>query len=359
MTSATSPSATSPSATPPSATPPTVTSPTVTSPTVTSPPGLLSVEAASVPDPLTALPVVLALSSSHAERVRSWVEGVLGWQPVEAVVEPLVPPRLCLTDVGDDADRRDPLPAGVPVVLLVAPDDPPTTVAAHAVHLRPVATLCWPQDRDRLEDAARTALRVPADARGDRRLLRVGGAAGGVGTSTVVAALAGLFGWQGHASLAVVGPGAPVGAVRDVAVEALAGTGLWSQASALPGVPRTRAVRVPHRPSARVVVGDAAVEVAVVDAGVDDDVDVLVTRPDAAGLTAARRTTAAVVVVVGNGPAPRAAVQEACGARRRVHLPRSARVARAGLLGRVPAGLPGSWLRPLIGLTHVRGGDPP
>ena len=82
-------------------------------------------------------------------------------------------------------------------------------------------------------------------------------------------------------------------------------------------------------------------------------------RADGPGLAAAGRTTAAAVVVIGSGPAATSAVAAACGSRRRVHLPRSARVARAGLAGRVPAGLPGSWLRPLLPLARGRGGDPP
>jgi hypothetical protein len=88
-------------------------------------------------------------------------------------------------------------------------------------------------------------------------------------------------------------------------------------------------------------------EVAVLDVGVGTDVDVLVCRADAAGLEAAAATTAAAVVVVGDGPASAAAVRRACGGRRRLALPRSARVERAGLHRRVPGALPGSWLRAL------------
>ncbi|MFA9432386.1 hypothetical protein [Egicoccus sp. AB-alg2] len=311
-------------------------------------------------DATVALPVRLRLAAPMEERVRSWVEGVLGWQPVDGDADTLVPPRLCLVDVA--AARADASLAeypDLPVVLLAEEGEHPGDVAAAALRARPVATLCWPADRDRLQDAALGGLRTPRPATTGPRLVRVGGAAGGVGTSTVAAALAGLFGWQGEAALAVLGPAAPVGDVRTVSVDALASAGLWSQASPLAGVATGRAVRLPGRDVGALALADPAVDVCVVDAGVDPDVDVLVCRADTAGLAAARATTAAAVVVIGVGPAPRQAVQEACGPRRRVHLPRSARVARAGLLGRVPAGLPGSWLRPLLPLTRRAGTDPP
>jgi len=321
-------------------------------------PEVLAHAAAVDGDTTVALPVRLRLTAPMEERVRSWVEGVLGWQPVDPDADLLVPPRLCLVDVTaaqvDTFERAD-----VPVVLLAQVDDHPGEIAAAAVRTQPVATLQWPGDRDALEAAALGGLRAPTVTRSGPRVVRVGGAAGGVGTSTVAAALAGLFGWQGEATLAVLGPAAPVGEVRDIPVDALAGAGLWRQASPVTGVAQARAVRIPGHAGPRPSIGDGAIDVCVVDAGVDPDVDVLVCRADTAGLAAARATTAAAVVVIGAGPATRQAVQEACGPRRRVHLPRSARVARAGLLGRVPAGLPGSWLRPLLPLTRRDGADPP
>ncbi|MEX2505113.1 MAG: hypothetical protein WD378_09695 [Egicoccus sp.] len=307
-------------------------------------------------DATTALPVLLQVAGPSGEAVRSWVESVLGWQPVDAETALLVPPRLCVADpagVAAGAPMRD-----LPTVLLVGDGDHPAEVAAAAVRARPTSTLRWPSDRDALEQAALSGLETPRAAAAGPRILRIGGAAGGVGTSTVAAALAGLYGWQGTATLLILGPAAPVTGVRDLPPGALAGAGVWTQASPLAGVPRARAVQV-GVPQPAVSVVDPAVSVCVVDAGVDDDVDVLVCRADAPGLTAAGRTTAAAVVVVGSGPAARSAVQQACGPRRRVHLPRSARVARAGLQGRVPAGLPGSWLRPLVPLTRGPGGAPP
>jgi hypothetical protein len=58
-----------------------------------------------------------------------------------------------------------------------------------------------------------------------------------------------------------------------------------------------------------------------------------------------------VVVVVGDGPASPRAVSEAIGGRRRLDLPWSVRVGRAGLVGRVPASLPGSFVRALLPLA--------
>jgi hypothetical protein len=77
----------------------------------------------------------------------------------------------------------------------------------------------------------------------------------------------------------------------------------------------------------------------------------LVFRPGAAGLGALADTTAAVVIVVGDGPASPRAVAEAIGGRRRIDLPWSVRVGRAGLVGRVPASLPGSFVRALLPLA--------
>lgn len=307
-------------------------------------------------DPTTALPVLLQIAGPAGDAVRSWVESVLGWQPVDAETALLVPPRLRVADpagIAADAPTRE-----LPTVLLVGDADHPADVATAAVHARPASTLRWPLDRDDLEAAALSALGTPRTVPAGPRTLRVGGSAGGVGTSTVAAALAGLYGWQGMATLLILGPAAPVTGIRELPSDALAGAGLWSHASPLAGVPRARAVQV-GGPRAAVPVVDPAVSVCVVDAGVDDDVDVLVCRADAPGITAVGRTTAAAVVVVGSGPAARSAVQQACGPRRRVHLPRSARVARAGLQGRVPAGLPGSWLRPLLPLTRGPDGAPP
>jgi hypothetical protein len=293
-----------------------------------------------------ALPVALSVGDRAGEAVRRWVEGVLGWQPVGSDEDDrAVPPALRLVDV-EAADRVREASSRIPTVLLVGEDDDPVRAAAAATGVAADLVLQWPGDRDRLADEVarlRAAARPETDG---ARIVRVGGAAGGVGTSTVTLALAGLSGWVGRRTLVVVGASAPVGDALDVPAAAVVAADLWRRAPSLAGVPDLRVVRVVDRdavpdPSGR------GLDAAVVDVGVAHEVDVLVCRPDAAGLDAAAGTTAAAVVVVGEGPATSTAVDRACGHRRRVVLPASARVARAGLHRRVPASLPGSWLRGL------------
>jgi hypothetical protein len=299
-----------------------------------------------------ALPVALDLAGPHADGVRRWVEGVLGWQPVEGDTAGLVPAALRLLDV--EAASVEPPRRSVPSVLLVDPGGAVATVASVASRWQPELALAWPDDRERLREAVEALLAVPREVATSTRLVRVGGAAGGVGTSTVALALAGLSAWSGPRSLAAVGPSAPIGELVAVPAAALSAPDLWQRATALPGVPRARAVRVvDDQPLPDTTAPD--LEVAVLDVGVANDVDVLVCRPDAAGLDAASTTTAAAVVMVGEGPASMGAVRRACGDRRWLSLPRSARVARAGLQRRVPTALPGSWLRLLRPLAPVGG----
>lgn len=301
---------------------------------------------------LSALPVWLTLRGRHADGVRRWTEGMLGWQPVEPGAGELSP-RVELTDAEGlahrrvDQDRRsDP-----PIVLLV--DDESVSVAdvALAAAFAPLSVVAWPADRDRLAHlASAVSERAPVDAvLGER--LRVGGAAGGVGTTTVCLALAGLRAWSGRRTLAVVRTAMP--GPRDVVGDALADPDLWARATPVAGVAGVRTVRLvgdaPPAPTS-----DPRIESVVCDVGVDHDVDVLVCRPDQAALHALAGTTAAAVVVVGEGPVPLARLRESSAGRRQVRLPWSARVARAGHADRVPAGLPGTWLRRLIPLL-----DPP
>jgi hypothetical protein len=299
------------------------------------------------PSPDTvALPVALDLAGPHAEGVRGWVEGVLGWQPVAGDTADLVPAAIRLAD--PDSDPSPP-PAGrsIPTVLLVGEADPAPIAAAAASRSRPDLVLAWPQERERLAPAVDALLAASRRPGSTGRVIRVGGAAGGTGTSTVTLALAGLSAWSGQRSLAAVGLTAPVGEVVTVAGAALEAPDLWQRATPLPGTRRARAVRVvtDQQPLPDPLAGD--LDVAVLDVGVGTDVDVLVCRADAAGLDAAAVTTAAVVVVVGDGPAPSSAVRRACGGRRWLLLPRSSRVERAGLHRQVPAALPGRWLRGL------------
>jgi hypothetical protein len=296
-----------------------------------------------------AVPVALELSGRHAGSVRRWVEGVLGWQPVDDDPSGPVPPAFRLVDHQPTVAGRPPGP--VLPTLLVVDDDASAPATATLVHAaRPDAVVPWPSGRDQLPEVVDGLLRRPRRGGSEPRVLRVGGAAGGVGTTTIALALAGLLGWQGDGTLALVRPPAAVPALRVVPGEAVGAADLWARADELPAVPRGRVLgivggEVPTPADPRIVA-------AVIDAGVDDDVDVLVCRPDAAGLAGLASTTAAAVVLVGTGPAPSKDLVRAAGGRRGVAVPWSARVARAGLHGRVPGSLPGRWLRrlaPLVG----------
>jgi hypothetical protein len=76
-----------------------------------------------------------------------------------------------------------------------------------------------------------------------------------------------------------------------------------------------------------------------------DRADVVCARPDA-HLGAAADLPGGVLLV-GDGPLDAAQVRGALGRPPLGAVPVSARVARAGALGRVPSALPGSWLKVL------------
>jgi hypothetical protein len=300
----------------------------------------------STADRLAALPVELDLHGRHADSVRAWIEGTLGWQPVAGATAGLVPPAVVLRDLGSAHVAS----AGseVPSVLLVDDGAPPQLTAEVAARTQPDAVLVWPGDRDTLVDRVATVVGRPRRSSPAGPRLCVGGSAGGVGSTTVTLALAGLAAWHGAASLAVVrgnGLNAPV-----VPAAALQGVGVWARAEPLPGVPGARAVRVVG-PAEVPPASDPEIGMVVLDIGVDAEVDVLVCRPDGAALEVLAVTTAAAVVVMGPGPVSLRDLRRAAAGRRGIVLPWSARVARAGLAGRVPAGIPGAWLqrlRPLL-----------
>ena len=230
------------------------------------------------------------------------------------------------------------------MILLVDDDLPAAEAATAALHVRPDAVLSWPSGRDGLVAVAAQVLDRPRRPSGSTRVLRVGGSAGGVGTTTVALALGGLSAWDGVPTLVGVRSSA-IGA-RSLPMAALAGPDVWSRGDLVPGVSHQRMVGLVDRTGVPDP-GDPAVGAMIIDQGVDPDVEVLVCRPDEAALTILPRTTAAAVVLVGDGPAGLKDLRVAAAGRRMVHLPFSVRVARAGLAGRVPAGLPGAWLRRL------------
>ena len=295
---------------------------------------------------MAALPVELDLHGRHAEAVRAWVEGTLGWQPVAGATAGLVPPAVVLRDLG--SPQRAVAPHAVPQVLLVDDDASPIRAGEVVAAMRPDAILAWPSGRDRLIEVVDGVLDRPRRTAAVGSVLRVGGSAGGVGTTTVTLALAGLAAWRGASTLAAVrGTGLAAPVVPSAALE---GTGVWARAEPLPGVPGARAVRLVDRddvpvPTAR------EIGMLLLDGGVDSEVDVLVCRPDAPALEMLAITTAAAVVLMGEGAAAPKELRRAAAGRRGILLPWSARVARAGYAGRVPAGLPGTWLkrlRPLL-----------
>jgi hypothetical protein len=291
---------------------------------------------------MTALPVELDLHGRSADGVRGWVEGTLGWQPVGGATAGLVPPAVVLRDL--DSTHVATVAGVVPDVLLVDDDAAPSRIAEVAAAMRPAAVVAWPSGRDVLVERVAAVIERPRHRAPAGSLLRIGGSAGGVGTTTVSLAVAGLAAWSGASTLAVVRGNGLVAPV--VSAAALQGIGLWAHAAPLPGVPGARAVRLvgsDEVPDA----SDPEIGMVVLDAGVDPEVDVLVCRPDAAALEALVLTTAAAVVVVGEGPVAPRDLRRAASGRRGILLPWSARVARAGLAGRVPAGLPGAWLRRL------------
>ncbi len=295
----------------------------------------------SHPDPgaTEALPVRLVLAGPHSVAVGRWVESVVGWQAVEPAASRLVPPVLALADVAGAGAA----PVDLPLVLLVAEDDEPRAAAAAAT--RSSAVLPWPTDRSELVEVA-IAVSLAAPRPLETLELRVGGAAGGVGTTIVALALGGLVAWRGQPTLVLSHGAVPCPGGRSAVPEELSGVPLWDLAVPAPGIPSLRVLRL-TAPVADEGLEAAPAALVVRDLGVDVSGDVLVVRRDRSGLDALTGSAAGVTVVSDMGGAPWRWLERAAGGRRLVRLPWSMRVAQAALAGRVPAGLPGSWLRAL------------
>lgn len=293
-----------------------------------------------------ALPVVLELAGPASGRIRRHLEGELGWQPVEP--DGPVPALVRIVDVPASGGVGA---GGPPTWLVVTGQDPAAEAAAAAARLGAVAVLPWPPD----DGAFAAAAELLPEATTDLGLpeLRVGGAAGGVGCTTVALALAGLEAWAGRDTLVVTHGAVPHPVGGTVDPESLASPEIGRAARPVRGVARldllhvsTPAAGIGVHVSGRVVVRDVGTE--------DPAVDVLVLRRDAAGLSAARDAVAGTLVVSDTGAVPLRAIREAAAGRRVVVVPWSVRVARAAVMGRVPASLPGSWLRALAAATGVR-----
>ena len=285
------------------------------------------------------LPVCIDLPGPLAAEVARYVESEAGWQVVSSD-GPLQP---VLTIAGTATTQPC-------VVVTDAPADP--ALVRDALRAGAVDVVAWPEERARLLDAPGRLRRNRGKPRIGRSpgLLRVAGARGGAGTSTVALATAAAVAWAGGRALVVggddllrlagcgpwVGPGAAeIGLLGDQASEEIAGI-----ARGVPGVPGLEVL------GGYGMVADVA--------GWPYDLVVCDTRTDglaAAGLVVgcADASLAAVpphgrVVIVEHGPLDRRGVQRSLGRSPSGWLPYSARVARAGSAGRVPSALPGTWL---------------
>ncbi len=287
-----------------------------------------------------ALPVRLSADARLSDQVAAFVEGPLGWQVTR---DEELPAALAL--VGVDA----PPVAGVPAVLLVRDDDPPDRAARRACDV--AAVLRWPDERDQLRAVAGTLLRRVARTGPGTTTIRVGGAAGGVGTTTVTLALGGLLAWHGRPTLVVATGDVPLPDVPVVDPAALSAHRTWDAATGVAGVPNLRVLATTRGPRAPAHVPDDVVVLR--DDGVSVDVDLLVCVRDRAGASALDATVAAAAVVVGRGVIPPAAWARRTRTRvRQLEVDWSARVGRAGVHQRVPASLPGRWLAALAPLAR-------
>lgn len=301
------------------------------------------------------LPVLIDLPVSLAREVAAYVEGDLGWQPVDG--HGGLAPVLALA--------AGPKP-GTPTIVVVADDAQPAPLPTGAV-----AMVTWPAQRRQLaalgaQVAAGVARASVAGAAAAPAVVRVGGAAGGAGASTVTLALAGLLAWSGLRTVAVgrddllalcgmpahVGPGAAELAAlpaHDAAAE------LVALARPVRGVPGLAVL------GGGLLHGACAgwpVDVVVADVGAGTAADaatLMVSRPDH-GLR--RAATAGVPALVnGDGPVPLRIAHRVLDGRLVACLPASARVAQAGIRGHLPAALPGRWLaalRPVPAVLHRR-----
>lgn len=269
------------------------------------------------------LPVSVALPAPLDVAVAAWVERDLGWQVVEP--DGSLAPALALADA----------PCGrLPWIAVTdgPPDDDAVTALLTAGAQDVVA---WPDDRERIPlVATRVDVHRRVAPHGIR--LSIGGVAGGVGTSTLALAVGGLLAWGG-ASVLVVGGDAML---------TLAGVRGHDQTGAHVGVPGMDGLSVTGRHGDTTTVPWAG-DVVVVDAGtrVGATTSLVVTRPDA-GLRRAAEVDRPVVVN-GHRPLAPAQARRLLGRPPLAHLRWSTRVAAAGVGGRVPAGLPGRWLREL------------
>lgn len=299
-----------------------------------------------------ALPVEVVGPAHVAAQVGAWVESRLGWQVTDGAPLPAVV-RLVAAGGARSPGPRVGGDDGCPTVGLVGPDDDPWEVAKLAAAAD--AVVAWPAGHDDLEGVVAGLVGGHAEAApgrggdlatGGPGVLVVGGACGGVGTTTVAITLAARHVWARHGgrALAITSGPTPVPGIRVVAGEVVSGHRGWAAGVEVADVPGLRVVR--SAPTVARLRSSADVAV-VVDRGVvdpaDEDVDVVVVRRDAAGLHAATEAACGTIVVADDGPVARTRMVAACAGRQVVVVPWSVRVARAHALGRVPGSLPGRY----------------
>lgn len=296
------------------------------------------------------LPVAVTLPAPLDSHVALWIERDLGWQVVDEG-GPLQP-VIALSDRGSGQ-----LP------WIAVTDGPPDGEQVRR-HLTAGAldVVAWPHDRLRIPLLAAQVEHGGGTA-GDRGRLTVAGAAGGVGTSTVALAIGGLLAWSGAGVLvsgcadllALAGvasdpvpadllpAGAALGRSAVSSGDARAAAANRAAPSPVPGVPRLSVVGDGIDVATAAWTGD----VVVVDAGtaLSTETTLVVSRPDR-NLERAR-ASGRPVIVVGHQPLHARDCRRVLGTAPLAHLPVSSRVARAALRGRVPAALPGTWLREL------------
>lgn len=286
------------------------------------------------------LPVSVDLPEPLSSAVVAYVEAEGGWQVVAADGPPS--PVLHL------ASRVD----GQRPTVVVHPGRVPAEALRATLLDGAVDCIGWPDERERI---LQVPTRLPTAHRETVRpaLLRISGTAGGVGTSTVCLAVGGLLAWGGLEALVVgaddllglcglgdwTGPGAAEVVGLDPREAAAEVAGLARPVAGVPGLTVLRGAG-----AAVEEVAGWGCQVVVVDCGTAHlDRAQLVCGPRDASLRRAADVTAPVLLAE-RGPLTSVQARRVLGRRPAALLPTSARVARAGLAGRVPAALPGSWL---------------
>lgn len=291
-----------------------------------------------------AIAVAVAVTGALRGQVERVVEGALGWQVV-ASDDVVLPPRCVLVDATSALAH---VGSAAPLVLLVGDRDDPVRVARAAQHASSI--VAGVPDAAALTAVVEQTTMAPA---GRAAWCTVAAAAGGVGATVVATALAGLRAWQHGPTLAAVsGPTHQPSAPR-VGLGELAGPAVWAAAARAVGVEDCRVVglHAARSSSTEPTVVDAGPVPLVLERGVAPGAhDVLVARPDAAGLAAVAGTHG-TVVLVGRGPVAPARIRAAA-ASTVVEVPWSARVAAAAAAGRVPTDVPGRWLQPLVDIVE-------